>query len=319
MAVKQLPTRLSELPTFTYTRADRNVSARRGRSLRQRKTSHKAMSVYKGKAEYTRYISQNMIDPANWEGMTAPRTYPTDLNFPADILKAVLYSRKSQRNNSNARATPRKGKCNKPTTSKDPPETAYPIAKEWVTCAFCACSAETSNKLCKCTTSPWSSRSTERWRAQHIELRWISDAVGLGTYALRPLRGGTVLGEYTGELVSGRDVESGYMLAVGNDVNATMGYIDALRVGGWTRFINHSCRPNTYFGTMRVGEELRYVVTASRDVRGEEEVTCDYGRRYWEVQNEKGWWCACGEKGCRFSEAAGRARVEKTARRREGR
>lgn len=168
MAVKQLPTRLSKLPTFTYTRVDKNASASRTRSLRQRKTSHKATSVYEGKAVHTRHISQNMIDPAKWKDMTAPRTYPTDLIFPEDMLKAVLYSRKTQSNNSKARATPRKGKCNKPTTSKDTPKTAYPIAKEWVTCASCECSAETSNELCKCTNSLWSARSTERWRAKHI-------------------------------------------------------------------------------------------------------------------------------------------------------
>lgn len=146
--------------------------------------------------------------------------------------------------------------------------------------------------------------------------------MGLGTYALRRLRAASVLGEYMGELVSGREVDTLYLLSIPDDAGTEMVFIDSLRVGGWTRFINHSCRANTLFESWRVGEELRVVVMTNREVRKGEEVTVDYGEQYWEAMNRRGVWCVCGEEGCRFGEPLGKARVERarrSARRREGR
>ena len=121
--------------------------------------------------------------------------------------------------------------------------------------------------------------------------------MGLGTYALRRLRAASVLGEYMGELVSGREVDTLYLLSIPDDAGTEMVFIDSLRVGGWTRFINHSCRANTLFESWRVGEELRVVVMTNREVRKGEEVTVDYGEQYWEAMNRRGCGVFVGRRG----------------------
>ena len=74
-----------------------------------------------------------------------------------------------------------------------------------------------------------------------------------------------------------------------------IGSIDALRVGDWTRFVNHSCRSNTTFESRRVGGEMRIFVVVTREIDVGEELTVNYGKGYWEGIGVK---CCCGEKRC---------------------
>jgi len=59
------------------------------------------------------------------------------------------------------------------------------------------------------------------------------------------------------------------------------------REGNHTRFINHSCHPNSeyerfvWLGTQRI-------VLVSKGVRAEEEITVDYSDVYWQVSNIAG-------------------------------
>ena len=48
-------------------------------------------------------------------------------------------------------------------------------------------------------------------------------------------------------------MDTPYMLTVLDDAGAEGVWIDSLRVGEWTRFINHSCRANTRFETRSEG------------------------------------------------------------------
>lgn len=324
MKIRPLPSSLSNLPVFRYTRVTKDASVPSSSSSSsscQRNTTHKAVTRVKGKEEYTRHTWQNMIDLAKWEGVARPPGYPSGLRFPEDVLKAVLYSRKRQRNGSRAKKkTPKRSACDgasSPATDgvSHPPE-PQPIAREWARCASCKGVAKTTAQLCACTLPPWAGVATAAWRDAHIALRWVSGAVGVGAYALQPLRRGCVLGEYVGELVSGCsvDVDTSYLLSVADDAGAEEVCIDSLRVGEWTRFVNHSCRASTYFENRRVGDEARVVLVTEREVRSGEEVTVDYGKAYWETMNRKGVWCVCGEEGCRFSERIGRRRVERTER-----
>ena len=338
MKIKPLPSSLTDLPVFSYSRATKDASV--SSTTCPRNKTYKATSLLNGKEQYTRRISQNTIDLGKWEGVAKPPTYPDGLKFPEDLLKAVLYSRKKRSTGARTKKVPKKHTCgvssSAPTDSSSSgggggggggveapkPAQPQPIAKEWAECASCKSIAETSAQLCACTAPPWSNALTETWREKHVELRHISPVVGLSTYALRRLRAASVLGEYVGELVSGREVDMLYLLSIPHDAGTETVFIDALRVGAWTRFINHSCRANTFFESCRVGEELRVVVVTNREVRKGEEVTVDYGEQYWEAMNRRGVWCVCGEKGCRFSEPLGKARVERarrSARRREAR
>mgnify|MGYP004501874339 CR=1 FL=1 len=305
MATKKMPARLRNLSTFTYTRAAKDAVTRHTGGAKQRRTVHKAISFYKGKKEYTRHISENMIDLAKWEGQSKPRGYPAWLRFPEDMLKAVLYhktapEKPTKPGHKSKKATPKGSK-------------RYQITHD--SCASCDSIAETADELCNCTTTPWDTQNTEAWRKQNIELRWLSDDLGIGTYALKPFDKDFVLGEYVGEIIPAEDsVDSRYIfnLNKGNsNTSKPVAHLDSLRVGSWTRFINHSCNANAEFALVRVGEEVRVVCEVKRRIQEGEEVTIDYRKDYWKHMNEKGIWCGCGEEKCKYSKEAVRARMAK--------
>lgn len=52
--------------------------------------------------------------------------------------------------------------------------------------------------------------------------------------------------------------------------------IDATRMGGYARFINHSCEPNCGVEKWEVGGEERCGIFALRDIHDGEELTFDY-------------------------------------------
>lgn len=68
------------------------------------------------------------------------------------------------------------------------------------------------------------------------------------------------------------------------------------QMGNFTRFINHSCRPNSQFERFYWRGRERIVVV-SRGVAAGQEVTVDYSDRYWERLDKR---CLCGEGCCRF-------------------
>ncbi|KAL9108050.1 MAG: hypothetical protein Q9227_007156 [Pyrenula ochraceoflavens] len=76
-----------------------------------------------------------------------------------------------------------------------------------------------------------------------------------------------------------------------------LGIIDAALHGNWTRYMNHSCSPNTIFCTRPVGKLVVTTVEALREIRWGEEMTVDYGEEYF-VKGGRD--CRCGEEGCRL-------------------
>lgn len=76
-----------------------------------------------------------------------------------------------------------------------------------------------------------------------------------------------------------------------------MALISAKRYGNWTRFINHSCDSSTVFRLRTIGGRERVMVEAVRDIDVFEEVSVDYGAKYW----GNGRFCECGLEGCAFS------------------
>jgi SET domain-containing protein len=71
--------------------------------------------------------------------------------------------------------------------------------------------------------------------------------------------------------------------------------------------MNHSCKPNVAFEG-RVGSEYRFFIVTLRVVEEGEELLVDYGQGYWVGMAEKGFYCACGEKVCRYGEKKMRGR-----------
>jgi len=130
---------------------------------------------------------------------------------------------------------------------------------------------------------------------------------GWGVRTLQNLPPGAILDEYVGEILPYHSTlyPSTYSVALalprgGRGVEGGgIAQICAQRKGNWTRFVNHSCRPNCRLETMVVGRRWRVMVVAVRGVGCGEEVTVDYGGGYWRGRRRGG--CVCGE-GCEWGE-----------------
>ncbi|KAL3423426.1 SET domain-containing protein [Phlyctema vagabunda] len=104
---------------------------------------------------------------------------------------------------------------------------------------------------------------------------------------------GTAIGEFVGLItkgLSGVDVmEGGY--------GERQYQIFQKRVGNYTRFINHSCAPNSQVQRFSwLG--LERIIVVSKGIKEGEEITVDYSHKYWEDLDKI---CLCGEACCRYS------------------
>ena len=127
---------------------------------------------------------------------------------------------------------------------------------------------------------------------------------GRGAFATRPIRRGTRIIEYTGEVISHDEADKRYD-------DGTMGrhhtflfsvssrkVIDAAVGGNDARFINHSCAPNCE----AVDEKSRIYIEAIRDIAPGEELTYDYAYERDGSEDEaweKVYMCKCGAPTCR--------------------
>ena len=73
--------------------------------------------------------------------------------------------------------------------------------------------------------------------------------------------------------------------------------IDSAWRGNWTRYINHSCDPNTQFQSQNVGMRTEILVEAIRDIEFGEEITIDYSDDYFVSQDFA---CKCGVRTCKM-------------------
>lgn len=114
---------------------------------------------------------------------------------------------------------------------------------------------------------------------------------GKGLFTLQPIPARRKIGELTGERIPLREARrrarERKIIAI---VELDRAAIDATD-GNEFRFVNHSCRPNTFM--RRTSERVEFY--ARRAISAGEELTCDYG----ETQHEGSLPCACGVEGCR--------------------
>jgi SET domain-containing protein len=128
---------------------------------------------------------------------------------------------------------------------------------------------------------------------------------GRGGFASRPIRKGERIVEYAGERISHDESIRRYgpddptrpihtLLFTVDDETV----IDAGRRGNPSRFLNHSCDPNTE----AVDEDGRIFIEAIRDIAPGEELTYDYGfeeRGPWKPEWAVMYACRCGFPKCR--------------------
>jgi len=132
---------------------------------------------------------------------------------------------------------------------------------------------------------------------------------GLGVFAVRPIKAGTRIIEYTGELISHEEGERRYPTPSDGHEEAEHTYllqldddrvIDANVGGNDARFINHSCAPNVE--PMPAGDHM-WIVSV-RDIRVGEELGYDYAIELDErhtPSRKRRFPCRCGARACRGS------------------
>ncbi|KAL4887658.1 hypothetical protein BJY04DRAFT_176372, partial [Aspergillus karnatakaensis] len=103
---------------------------------------------------------------------------------------------------------------------------------------------------------------------------------------------GTAIAEFTGLITSGIE---GADVMIGGSRGRTY-QIHQGTMGNFTRFINHSCRPNSQFQRF-YWKGMERIIVVSKGIGAGTEITVDYSDRYWKELNKK---CLCGEACCRF-------------------
>ncbi|PLB54686.1 SET domain-containing protein [Aspergillus steynii IBT 23096] len=114
-----------------------------------------------------------------------------------------------------------------------------------------------------------------------------------GVVARTTIERGTAIGEFIGLVTSGI---CGVDVMQGGSHKTRTYQIYQGQMGNFTRFINHSCRPNSQFQRFYWRGAERIVVV-SRGVVAGQEITVDYSNHYWNQLDKK---CLCGEGCCRF-------------------
>lgn len=113
-----------------------------------------------------------------------------------------------------------------------------------------------------------------------------------GLMALTPFEPGTVIGEFVGLITKGiADID-----VMDRSTPPAAYQIWQGRVGNYTRFVNHSCKPNAEFVSF-TWKNTERTLLISRGVRSDAEVLVDYGKEYWEGLDKI---CLCGESCCRY-------------------
>lgn len=180
----------------------------------------------------------------------------------------------------------------------DPTDLLYKLGR---VCSLC------SQHDCNC--DPNTHPSVIRPLVELIEY----DGRGVGIRALQPIQKYKPLGEYVGEILhpcGTKDPEGTYALGIQGPNNSyeTVGIINARHYGNWTRYINHSCDPNTEFASMLIGRKQRALIKTLRDVAMFEELTVNYGDDYWVHRD---FLCRCGSPNCRFSTLGQKMKLRK--------
>ena len=122
------------------------------------------------------------------------------------------------------------------------------------------------------------------------------DRKGLGLYAGQNIKKGTKIINYIGKIITKKQTEQSQKYDNAKPIylfNLNDRYdLDGDYSFNTARLINHSCSNNCEYD----GKGLKLWVTAIRDIKKGEELTCDYGFGYDEDYIQ--FPCNCGSKNC---------------------
>ncbi|KAL6838956.1 hypothetical protein ACP4OV_031183 [Aristida adscensionis] len=138
--------------------------------------------------------------------------------------------------------------------------------------------------------------------SSHHRFLILTEKCGYGLVAEDEIKKGEFIIEYVGEVIDDKACEerlwktrryggTNFYLC---EVKSNM-VIDATNKGNMSRYINHSCEPNSEMQKWTVDGETRVGIFALRNIRKGEELTYDYKF----VQFGAGQDCHCGSSNCR--------------------
>ena len=122
------------------------------------------------------------------------------------------------------------------------------------------------------------------------------DKKGRGLYASKNIIAGTKVIDYVGKIVTNKQIEDSdkfdnskpiYLFTLNKRFT-----LDGDFHWNTAGLINHSCKNNCEYE----GKGLKIWVTAVKNIKKDEELTCDYGFGY--DKDYKQFPCKCGEKNC---------------------
>ncbi|XAR64522.1 Histone-lysine N-methyltransferase [Bertholletia excelsa] len=164
----------------------------------------------------------------------------------------------------------------------------------------CGMLLSTCSSSCKCGSSclnkPFHHRLPKKMKLVKTE------KCGSGIVADEDIKQGEFVIEYVGEVIDDKTCEERlwkmkhrgetnfYLCEINRDM-----VIDATYKGNKSRYINHSCCPNTEMQKWRIDGETRIGIFATRDIKKGEHLTYDYQFVQFGADQE----CYCGAAGCR--------------------
>lgn len=132
----------------------------------------------------------------------------------------------------------------------------------------CALPCPASGALCE----NQESQRDFNWR-QLFSITFINRDVGAGVVAVRDLEKGSYLGTVVGVALTKAESDErraqgggNYLFKVGRDQRDIIHSIDTLAEGNYSRFFNHSCRPNMKMDHWSVGTKYAIKFYASRNI-----------------------------------------------------
>uniref|UniRef100_A0A914XRT5 Uncharacterized protein n=1 Tax=Plectus sambesii TaxID=2011161 RepID=A0A914XRT5_9BILA len=158
---------------------------------------------------------------------------------------------------------------------------------------------------CKCDAN-CQNRVVQKGMQIRVEL-FMSVNRGWAVRCLQRIPKGTYICEYAGEILTSdmadaRDDDT-YLFEIESDGHNHC--IDAGKFGNISRFINHHCEPN--LSPVKVlwdHADRRYphiCFFAKRDIPKGEELTFDYGDKFWEIKGRQ-FTCKCQASSCRYND-----------------
>ena len=148
-----------------------------------------------------------------------------------------------------------------------------------------------------------SNQRIQRHQCLNSFVRFMTAAKGWGIKLTEPIKAGTFILEYVGEVVSEKEFKHRMQTTYANDthhycLNLDRGLvIDGHRMGGDCRFVNHSCEPNCEMQKWGVNGQYRMALYALEDIESGTELTYDYNFSLFNPA--EGQQCKCGSADCR--------------------